>query len=275
MIKGPTTERLIAEDQYSNREAYLLYLIHLATYKYCIPFIIGKKVLDYGCGSGYGTSLISKYSAQVIGIDISPDAINYAQAHYDAPNLNYLQIEPAEVAPLPFSDASFDVVLSFQVIEHVQNVSAYLREINRVLAPNGRVVIATPDRSARLFSFQKPWNIWHMREYTREQLHDALSQYFSRVNVLQTGGELEILRVEMKRINRVKWLMLPFTLPFIPDGVRNACLRFFKDLRYSLSSNSKIPFTPDFDETVVSISDHEKFSVDLVAISSKKPAADI
>jgi ubiquinone/menaquinone biosynthesis C-methylase UbiE len=272
MKKEPTTERLTAEDQSSNREAYLIYLIHLATYKYCIPFVTGKKVLDYGCGTGYGTSLIGKYCTQITGIDISPEAINYARSHFSVPNLSYLQIKPAEIAPLPFPDGSFDVVLSFQVIEHVQDVSAYLREIDRVLAPAGRVAIATPDRSARLFSFQKPWNIWHLREYTQKQLHDTLSEYFSNINVLQTGGQPEILQIELKRTGMLKWLMLPFTLPFIPDIIRKACLRLMKDLRYSLSSNSRShSFTPDFDETAVKISAHEKFSVDLLAVVSKKP----
>ena len=272
MKKEPTTERLTAEDQHSNREAYLLYLIHLATYKYCIPFIRGKVVLDYGCGTGYGTSLISEYCTQITGIDISPEALSYAQSHFSAPNLNYLQIKPAEIAPLPFSDRSFDVILSFQVIEHVQDISAYLRELDRVLAPDGRVAIATPDRSARLFSFQKPWNLWHLREYTQTQLQDTLSEYFSDVNVLQTGGKPEILQTELKRIGRLKWLMLPFTLPFIPENIRKACLRLIKDLRYSLSSNSRsTSFTPDFDETAIKISAHEIFSVDLVAMARKKP----
>jgi ubiquinone/menaquinone biosynthesis C-methylase UbiE len=272
MKREPTTERLIAEDQQADREGYLLYLIHVATYKHCIPFVAGKKVLDYGCGSGYGTALISEHSMDVIGVDISAEAINYAESHFEAPNLRYLQIEPAEVAPLPFADSSFDVILSFQVIEHVQDVSAYLREIDRVLAPGGTAIIATPDRSTRLFSFQKPWNIWHLREYTGEQLRHTLSKHFSNVTVLKTGGKQEILQTELRRTNRIKWLMLPFTLPFIPDSFRKACLRMLKDLRYSLSSNVKSPFTPDFDETVVTISEHEKFSVDLVAIAQKRTA---
>jgi 2-polyprenyl-3-methyl-5-hydroxy-6-metoxy-1,4-benzoquinol methylase len=273
MKREPTTERLTAEDQYSNREAYLLYLIHLATYKYCIPLVRGKKVLDYGCGTGYGTSFISEYCAQITGIDISLEAVNYAESHFSAPNLSYLQIKPTEIAPLPFSDRFFEVVLSFQVIEHVQDISAYLREIDRVLAPGGRVVIATPDRSARLFSFQKPWNMWHLREFTQKQLKDILSEYFSDVSVLQTGGKPEILQTELKRVGRLKWLMLPFTLPFIPENVRKASLRLLKDLRYNLSSNSRGPsFTPDFDETAIRISAHENFSVDLVAVASKKPS---
>lgn len=273
MKSEPTTERIIAENQLSNRESYLLYLIHLATYKYALSFVDGKNVLDYGCGSGYGTALISDYCTKVTGVDISSEAVRYARSHYNAPNLSYLQIEPAEIALLPFPDSSFDVVLSFQVIEHVQNVSVYLQELNRVLAPGGQIIIATPDRSTRLFPFQKPWNIWHLREYTMDELYATLSTCFSDVNVLQTGGSPDILRIELKRVKRLKWLTLPFTLPFIPDAIRKACLIFIKNLRYSLFLNSRNAYEPSFDDTAISISSQEECSVDLVAVASKKTVA--
>jgi ubiquinone/menaquinone biosynthesis C-methylase UbiE len=272
MKQEPTTERLTAENQMANEEGYLLYLVHLATYKYCIPAVAGKRVLDYGCGTGYGTSLISSYCNQAMGVDISTDAIQYAQSHFSAPNLQFKQIEPVEAAPMPFPNASFDVVLSFQVIEHVRDVPAYLQEIERVLAPGGQVLIATPDRSSRLFPYQKPWNMWHLREYTREQLHNTIAAYFSNVRVLQTGGEPDVLKIELKRTAKLKWLMLPFTLPFIPDSVRKVLLSFLKNFRYTLSSSSrpKSPSNYNFDETAIRISDSEEFSVDLVAVADKK-----
>jgi ubiquinone/menaquinone biosynthesis C-methylase UbiE len=272
MKQEPTTERLTAENQMTNEEGYLLYLVHLATYKYCIPAVTGKRVLDYGCGTGYGTSLISEYCNKAIGVDISTEAIQYAQSHFSASNLQFMQIEPVEAALLPFPNSSFDVVLSFQVIEHLRDVPAYLQEIERVLAPEGQVFIATPDRSSRLFSFQKPWNIWHLREYSREQLYNTLAVHFSDVQVLQTGGEPDILRTELKRTVKLKWLTLPFTLPFIPDSARKACLRAIKNARYSMTSYSRNSFTPKYDDRVITISEHEKFSVDLVAIAQKKAA---
>lgn len=270
MKKKPTTERIIEEDYQSSQETYLIYSLHLATYKYCIGYATEKKVLDYGCGSGYGTALISKSCSQITGVDISPEAVAYAQAHYNAPNLSYLQIERAEAAPLPFPDASFDVVLSFQVIEHLQDVSVYLQEIERVLAPGGRVIIATPDRKNRLFSFQKPWNMWHLREYAQDQLKDTLANRFSNVNVQQIGGRQDVLETEINRIRKLRWVLLPFTLPFIPESVRKNSLGFIKQLNYNLPKRSKKPVTPNFDETALSISRNEKFSIYLLAIANKK-----
>jgi len=274
MQKRSTTERIIIENYQSDQESYLLYLVHVATYKFSLSFVVGKKVLDYGCGSGYGTAFISDSCQQIIGIDVSTEAIAHASSHFRAPNLSYMLIERAEVAPLPFPDSSFDVVLSFQVIEHIEDVSAYLREMDRVLAPGGLVIIATPDRSTRLFSFQKPWNIWHQREYTQKQLQGTLSEYFSFVNVLRTGGKREIMQIELKRTCRLKWFLLPLTLPFTPDGIRKAGLRFMKVLGDHFISKPRFPYKPDFDESDIKISDHEKFSINLVSMARKKQAND-
>ena len=248
----PTTERLIVENYQSDQKSYLLYLMHVVTYKYSLNYVAGKKVLDYGCGSGYGTALIGD-----------------ASSHFSAPNLSYLQIERTEVAPLPFPDSSFDVVLSFQVIEHVEDVSAYLREIDRVLAPGGSVIIATPDRSTRLFSFQKPWNMWHLREYSQDELNKTMTMFFSNVFIRQMGGRQEVLKIELDRTKQLKWIMLPFTLPFIPEIVRVNCLRLIKYLGYRLSRHSSNSIKPDVNETALRISDSEKFSVNLVAIANK------
>lgn len=276
MNTEPTTERIIVENYQSDQESYLLYLMHVATYKYSLPYIDGKKVLDYGCGSGYGSSLISKSCSQIIGVDVSNEAISHANKHFNAPNLSYLQIKRAEDAPLPFPDASFDVVLSFQVIEHVENVPAYLREIERVLVPGGYILIATPDRSSRLFSFQKPWNMWHLREYSQEQFHRELSDYFLNVKVLQIGGERNILKIELNRTKKLKWILLPVTLPFIPEFARKSALRFIKLVNYSLFRRSRPSqdVNTGFDESVFSISDHEQVSVDLLAIANKKTVED-
>ena len=270
MKTEPTTERIIVENSQSDQESYLLYLMHVVTYKYSLGYVTGKKVLDYGCGSGYGTALISDACSQIFGVDVSAEAIAHATGHFSAPNLSYREIKQAEVAPLPFPDSSFDVVLSFQVIEHVKDVSAYLREIERVLAPAGCVLIATPDRSSRLFSFQKPWNMWHLREYTQSQFYDELASHFSNVKVLQTGGKQDVLEIELNRTRKLRWILLPVTLPFIPEFVRRNSLRFIKYLNYNLSRHSDKPIIPNYDETALSISNNEKFSIDLLAIASKK-----
>lgn len=272
MKREPTTERLIVENFQYDQESYLIYLMHVATYKYSLNYVAGKKVLDYGCGSGYGTALISDACAHITGIDISAEAIVHAKSHFSAENLSFLQIEQVEKAPLPFPDASFDVVLSFQVIEHVADVPAYLQEIYRVLSPGGYVLIATPDRSSRLFFFQKPWNMWHLREYTQNQLQTELESCFSNVEVLQTGGREDVLKIELNRTRRMRWLLLPVTLPFIPEFIRRNALRLIKFVNYNVSRRKRPnqPIKTELNDSLFSISRHEKFSVDLLAVARKE-----
>ena len=79
--------------------------------------------------------------------------------------------------PLPFDDGAFDAVVSFQVIEHVPSVDAYLAEVARVLRPGGTFLCATPDRVTRLFARQRPWNRWHLEEFTQAGLAAAVSRH--------------------------------------------------------------------------------------------------
>ena len=145
----PTGERVIEEHYRGSAEDYLIYLFHIVTYDFAMPIVHGARVLDFGCGSGYGTARIASGCDAVIGVDISQDAIAFAGSRYHSENLSYRVVEPVEKAPLPFNDNSFDCVLSFQVIEHVIDPDAYLWEVLRVLRPGGKFIIATPDRSTR------------------------------------------------------------------------------------------------------------------------------
>jgi len=72
-------------------------------------------------------------------------------------NLEFQQIQNIEYSKMDFKDNSFDVVISFQVIEHISDSMAYINELYRVLKRNGKIIIVTPDRVSRLFSHQKPW----------------------------------------------------------------------------------------------------------------------
>src|SRR3546814_6614922 len=91
--------------------------MHAASYGFVEPLCSGEKVLDLGCGSGYGTHRISKLAEEAHGADVAGDAIAYAKSHYTNENLHFLKVQAD--SPLPYPAASFDVVLSFQVIEHV------------------------------------------------------------------------------------------------------------------------------------------------------------
>ena len=269
----PTGERVIEEHYQNSREDYLIYLFHLATYNFARKYIQEKCVLDYGCGSGYGSALIANDCKQIICIDIASDAIAYAKDHYQAHNLSYETVKPADEASLPFTGAIFDTVLSFQVIEHIGDVQPYLSEIHRVLKPGGVLVLSTPDRTGRLFPFQKPWNMWHIKEYSTKDLARTLKKYFSSIHIQRMGGKQEVLKIELARTRKLRWMTLPFTLPVIPEILRINSLRIlkrFKKMNQTTLSHHKQQF--DFDESALLISSAITRGVNLIAVAYKQLA---
>jgi len=260
----PTGERMIVEHYKSSIEDYVIYLMHIATYRFAEPFVQHKRVLDYGCGSGYGSARMSEIAASVDAVDVAEDAITHAQGQFPRENLRFRSIDPT--APLPFGDNCFDTVLSFQVFEHVTNVDHYLGEIRRVLAPGGTLVLVTPDRSTRLLPLQRPWNRWHVKEYDADSLESTMRRTFPHVQMQLMSGRPDVIAVELRRCRKLKWMTLPFTLPFIPDALRVRLLNMVHSLRGRPEAKSA-PREFDFDESAIEIGPNLRPSLNLVAIA--------
>ncbi len=262
----PTGERMILEHYSSSVEHYVIYIIHIATYNFAEQFAKAKRVLDYGCGSGYGAARISAVADHVYAVDVAEDAIAYARQHYERVNLKFHCVAPD--SQLPFPDQSFDTVLSFQVFEHIPKTDHYLSEIRRVLAPGGCLLLVTPNRSTRLFPFQRPWNRWHVREYNEKTLSVALNKFFSSVQIQHLSGRKDMIDVELRRCSKLKWATLPFTLPFIPDFLRVGLLNLIHEVRGRpkvQQSNQKFGFS----ELDITITADARRSLDLVAVARK------
>jgi SAM-dependent methyltransferase len=269
---------MIEDYRASSPQSYLIYLFHVITYDYVRELVRGKDVLDFGCGTGYGTARLADQCTRIVGIDISAEAIQYASGKYSNDHLEFRLIAPVEQRPLPFSDESFDVVLSFQVIEHVRDVREYLSEIRRVLRPGGLFVVATPDRSSRLLPLQKPWNMWHMREYSDSAFKDLIGTQFANVAIKKMGGRPDVIALETKRTNLLRWIFLPLTLPILPEVLRIAGLEFIQHwgrrllpgLGRQLTQTRPDPAKPvtfDFSAADLRISDQENPSVNLIALA--------
>lgn len=260
----PSGERMILEAYQSSPEDHLIYLMHLATYRFAMPYTVGKRVLDYGCGSGYGSSMIAGEAASVTGVDVADDAVAYANEHFANDTLRFRKVAPD--GALPFDDGAFDTVLSFQVFEHVEHEQNYLRETARVLAPGGTLVLATPDRSTRLLPLQQPWNRWHLREYSEASLRRQLTQCFREVDILHMGGERQVVDIELRRCAKLKWMALPMTLPFYPRALRVGLLNMVHRMRGRPSPAARATEF-GFDESAIHIGRAISPSVNLIAVA--------
>jgi SAM-dependent methyltransferase len=258
-----TGERLV-EERGGSGSSYVISLMHTAAYRFAMPFATANRVLDYGCGAGYGAARLAKIASTVDAVDVAQEAIAHARRQFNGNNLRFHHVPPD--APLPFARETFDVVLSFQVFEHVTLVDRYLGEARRVLAPGGCLLLVTPDRTHRLFAGQKPWNRWHVREYDRRSLAVILRKHFAEVDVQTMSGRPEVIEVELRRWRRMKWLALPFTLPLYPDRIRVQLLNLIHALRPQRApAEADAPYV--FDESAIEIGPGLQPSLNLVAIA--------
>jgi SAM-dependent methyltransferase len=145
-------------------------------HRYCVaaPLARGRIVLDAACGEGYGSALLARGAATVIGIDIGAEAIAHAQARYVAPNLSYVL---ASVTDIPLGDGTVDMIVSFETIEHLAAQRQMLAEFRRVLAPAGVLVISSPNRPVYNEGGEVA-NAFHVRELDRAELKALLDPGF-------------------------------------------------------------------------------------------------
>ena len=135
----------------------------------------GTRVLDAGCGAGSGSALLAEAGAVVHAVDFS-----HADVVLTERQSSRVRAVTADVYRLPYTDDSFDLVISCHVLEHLDAPDRYLAEIERVLAPKGKLWLITPNR---VFSSPNgpPQNPFHVKEYFYEELAELLSGSFREV----------------------------------------------------------------------------------------------
>lgn len=169
-----TGERMIPE--FNKGAAF--YFEHLARYLFASQFTDKKNVMDAGCGVGYGAKiLVNEGKAKnVVAIDISDKAINYAQKKYSHDNIQYVVDDLINLTKI--ESKTINVVVCFEVIEHLKQQDQLLSNFKRVMQPNGILVISTPNKE----NYQSG-NPFHLKELHLKQFEVLLEKHFKYVSV--------------------------------------------------------------------------------------------
>jgi len=160
---------------------------HLARYRFTVRLAremgVTGRFLDAGCGAGYGSAELAGSGAEVLGIDVSPDAIAHAAANYSSGP--HLRFEQASCTAIPAPDGAFHLITAFEVIEHLPDWREFLKEARRVLHPAGIFLVSTPNRLYYAESRQQAGpNPFHVHEFTAEEFRAELAPFFPHVKLL-------------------------------------------------------------------------------------------
>lgn len=154
-------------------------LEHIHRYLLAREWCQHRRVLDIACGEGYGSDILAAVARQVHGVDVSPEAVAHAQRLYGRAGVTF---GVGDCAAIPLADASVDVVVSFETIEHHAQHDEMMREVRRVLAPGGVLIISSPDR--REYSEIPQYvNPFHVKELSRDEFDALLRRFFPYVVV--------------------------------------------------------------------------------------------
>lgn len=193
-------ERFI-DNQNTGRE---LFLQHVGRYLFASSYVCGKTVLDAACGSGFGSNILSEKAKKVVGIDNSLDAIHYCKEHYKKPNLSFLQMNCNRLA-LPSS--IYDVVVSFETLEHVQDADVLLQELSRVLKQGGMLIMSTPNRENFSLYTKGVKNPFHIKEYDENEFAKLIGTHFEMKEIL---GQKFFAKKDIPLLNEYTTKQIPY-----------------------------------------------------------------
>jgi 2-polyprenyl-3-methyl-5-hydroxy-6-metoxy-1,4-benzoquinol methylase len=220
------------------------YRRHLVVYEWIRARVAGLRVVDMACGEGYGSAVLARSAATVVGVDANPEAHEHARLRYTAPNLHF-ERDLVERYAKPC-----DAVVFLQTIEHVQDPGAILEHFKSMLGQGGTAYVSTPNLlTLAPPGAEKSENPWHVKEYRHEEFRELCAQHFAHVEIygLYHARKLALHEFAIKRlrwddIHKALRITKPFYDRFTPaisehdftlraDGDLDAALDFVAVLR--------------------------------------------
>jgi 2-polyprenyl-3-methyl-5-hydroxy-6-metoxy-1,4-benzoquinol methylase len=209
---------------------------HLVVYEWIAARVAGLRVVDLGCGEGYGSAVLARAAASVVGVDANPDAHEHARLRYAACNLRFERdmverfVEPC------------DAVVFLQTIEHVHDPDGVIENVKGMIAPRGAAYVSTPNvLTLAPKGAQRSGNPWHLREYRAQELRELCARHFGSVELhgLFHARRLRVhelaLRAGWDRVHAALRITAPFYDRFVPAiSTRDFALRREQDLDRAL-----------------------------------------
>ena len=172
--------------------------------------MVGGNVLEIGCGWGRGLEILTKAADRYTGIDKNKELIESLSEAY--PTATFIA---ASIPPLrDLADNTFDYIVTFQVIEHIENDDLFIKEAYRVLKPGGKLLLTTVNKT---FSLTR--NPWHVREYYADSLKLLITKYFSKIDTRGIHGNEKVMtyyeqnKESVKKLTRFDIFNLQYRLP--------------------------------------------------------------
>jgi SAM-dependent methyltransferase len=152
---------------------------HLAVYEWIGARVHGRRVVDLACGEGYGSAVLARTAASVVGVDANPEAFEHARLKYTGAGLSF------ERNMIETWTGDVDCVVFLQTIEHVQDPDAVLARLRELSGPDGVVYVSTPNvLTLAPAGAERSGNPWHVREYRPEEYRALCERHFGQVDLL-------------------------------------------------------------------------------------------
>ena len=179
---------------------------HWARYAFAEALVGSKRVLDAGCGVGYGAARLAEVAAEVVALDQARDPLTAGGKQYSHPRLRFVQ---GDCTRFPFADSSLDAVVAFEVIEHLDEWKALIEESRRVLVPAGQFIVSTPNRLYYGEAREDP-NPFHVHEFTHDEFREELGRCFPHVmlflenhaDALVFASEFQGIRAHLETVDQ-------------------------------------------------------------------------
>lgn len=215
-----------------SRTSYASYHQHASRYVFASRFVKGgEALLDVACGVGYGSSyLAGKKAVSVTGLDISPEAIDYARRTYGKERLTFVS---GDAARLPFPRNSFNIIVSFETIEHLQEPRKFLSECQRVLQSGGSFICSTPNKGVSFPHAHKRGSPFHVKEYLPAEFIDLCCDYFGEISLY---GQQEVNLVKYRLSQFIPGLVRLISAMALVEPVRVPLRKIYQRFRKADSS---------------------------------------